>query len=124
MKTRKRKPIKPHLPTLEEIQGIFQKRDGRRLKKPKDVQPEPELVKCFKNPPGRPKKWLDGDQMRLSTRVRPSTHKTLHAEAKKYKMSVGELLDVWFSPFSPHHEYQDRILRTLEDRVEDRRLNK
>tara|TARA_R110002051_G_scaffold152631_1_gene225206 strand:+ start:801 stop:1091 length:291 start_codon:yes stop_codon:yes gene_type:complete len=93
MKTRKRKPIKPHLPTLEEIQGIFQKRDGRRLKKTKDVQPE--LVKCFKNPPGRPAKWKDGDQMRLSTRVRPSTHKTLHAEAKQRHMSVGELIDEW-----------------------------
>tara|TARA_R110000751_G_scaffold280383_1_gene382853 strand:+ start:157 stop:501 length:345 start_codon:yes stop_codon:yes gene_type:complete len=111
--TRKRKPIKPNLPSLEEIGKIFRKRDGRVTKT--------KMVKCSKNPPGRPAKWQPGDQMRLSTRVRPRTHKTLHAEAKKYKMSVGELLDVWFSLY---HEYQDRILKILEEKVEDRRLNK
>lgn len=90
----KRKPIKPNLPSMDEIGKIFRNRDGRS-KKTKNVQPEPELVKCSERSPGRPQKWQAGDQMRLSTRVRPETHKALHKEAKRRKLSVGELIDEW-----------------------------
>lgn len=91
----KRKPIKPNLPSQEEIGSIF-----RSLEKKLKVQPE--LVKCSRHTkrerPGRPRKWKPGYQTRLSTRVRPETHSTLLAVARKRKLSIGEIIDEMVEP--------------------------
>ena len=72
---KKKIQIKPNLPSLEEIRCLLRKRDKRT-----------EGI-------GRPKKWQDGEQMRLSTRIRPSTLLWLRRRSKKTGDSIGETID-------------------------------
>ena len=76
--------IKPILPKISELKAIFRNLD----------KPAPSPRKEGDNR-GRPRKWEANYQVSLQTRVRPETHKSLHAEAKRRKLSVGELIDEW-----------------------------
>ena len=72
---KKKIQIKPNLPSLEEIQCLLRKRDKRTMAT------------------GRPRKWQDGEQVRLSTRVRPKTLLWLRRRSKKNGESIGETID-------------------------------
>tara|TARA_R100000306_G_scaffold57891_1_gene56120 strand:- start:25 stop:312 length:288 start_codon:yes stop_codon:yes gene_type:complete len=72
---KKKIQIKPNLPSLEEIQCLLRKRDKRTM---------------FS---GRPRKWQDGEQVRLNTRVRPNTLLWLKSQSKDAGESIGETID-------------------------------
>jgi ABC-type Zn uptake system ZnuABC Zn-binding protein ZnuA len=72
---KKKSEIKPNLPDLEEIQELLRKRDKRTM---------------FS---GRPRKWQDGEQVRLSTRVKPNTLIYLKGVSKDTGTSIGDIID-------------------------------
>jgi hypothetical protein len=72
---KKKSEIKPNLPNMEEIQELLRKRDKRTISS------------------GRPRKWQDGDQVRLSTRVKPTTLLWLKSRRKAVGTSIGDIID-------------------------------
>jgi hypothetical protein len=42
---------------------------------------------------GRPRKWQDGEQVRLSTRVKPNTLIYLKGVSKDTGTSIGDIID-------------------------------
>ncbi len=48
--------------------------------------------------PGRPRKWKEGEQVRLMTRVRPNTLLWLKSQSKDANESIGQIIDRLVEP--------------------------
>ena len=82
--------IKPNLPGKEEMRKLWRERVQRGNKKMVDAMKQSD---GRRNNPGRPRKWKEGAQSRVTSRVLPSPHDWLKKQARLRKIAIGEVID-------------------------------
>jgi hypothetical protein len=90
MKEEKILDVKINFPPSRELRNLWREKAQRGNKNLVDA-----VKRCDgrSSNPGRPRKWKEGEQVRLMTRVRPNTLLWLKSQSKDANESIGQIID-------------------------------